>query len=217
MAFDSVSNEIFSHDLRVCECDELTAVFSDLRSGQQTRGRRLRVRGHVAMASLCVFFFLGGGDGTVGPPAHQDHGCFFPLCVCAGPIFSGYDDTSSDNSTADAADPSAASPEPSAAPGSSPAATGPHVTAGNVHGTAARFRCWTSCCCLTAHSLEEDTPPSLESSLSPLLGVHDWRALMCTSCFFCSSNSKSSTRSSRNSSTSSFCSSSMEAASRVKR
>lgn len=53
------------------------------------------------------------------------------LCVCAGSSFSGYDDTSSDNSTADAADPSAASPEPSAAPGSSPAATGPHVTAGN--------------------------------------------------------------------------------------
>lgn len=57
---------------------------------------------------------------------------FPPLCVCAGSIFSGYDDTSSDNSTADAADPSTASPEPSAAPGSSPAAAGPHVTAGNV-------------------------------------------------------------------------------------
>lgn len=58
--------------------------------------------------------------------------CFFS-CVCAGSSVSGYDDTSSDNSTADAADPSAASPEPSAAPGSSPAATGPHVTTGNVH------------------------------------------------------------------------------------
>lgn len=57
------------------------------------------------------------------------------LCVCAGSSFSGYDDTSSDNSTADAADPSAASPEPSAAPGSSPAAAGPHVTAGNVQVT----------------------------------------------------------------------------------
>ena len=56
----------------------------------------------------------------------------FILCVHAGSSFSGYDDTSSDNSTADAADPSAASPEPSAAPGSPPAATGPHVTAGNV-------------------------------------------------------------------------------------
>lgn len=55
--------------------------------------------------------------------------------VCAGSSVSGYDDTSSDNSTADAADPSAASPEPSAAPGSSPAATGPHVTAGNVQPT----------------------------------------------------------------------------------
>ncbi len=54
------------------------------------------------------------------------------LCVRAGSSVSGYDDTSSDNSTADAADPSAASPEPSAAPGSSPAATGPHVTTGNV-------------------------------------------------------------------------------------
>lgn len=63
--------------------------------------------------------------------------CFFDIyvlvvCVCAGSSVSGYDDTSSDNSTADAADPSAASPEPSAASGSSPAATGPHVTAGNV-------------------------------------------------------------------------------------
>lgn len=55
------------------------------------------------------------------------------LCVCAGSSVSGYDDTSSDNSAADAADPSAASPEPSAAPGSPPAAAGPHVTTGNVH------------------------------------------------------------------------------------
>lgn len=60
------------------------------------------------------------------------HGFLLFLCVSAGSSFSGYDDTSSDNSTADAADPSAASPEPSAAPGSPPAATGPHVTAGNV-------------------------------------------------------------------------------------
>lgn len=52
--------------------------------------------------------------------------------VCAGSSVSGYDDTSSDNSTTNAADSSAAGPEPSAAPGSSPAATGPHVTAGNV-------------------------------------------------------------------------------------
>lgn len=59
-----------------------------------------------------------------------------PPVVSAGSIFSGYDDTSSDNSTADAADPSAAGPEPSAAPGSSPAAAGPHVTAGNVPVTA---------------------------------------------------------------------------------
>lgn len=56
----------------------------------------------------------------------------FILCACAGSSVSGYDDTPSDNSTADAADPSAASPEPSAAPGSSPAAAGPHVATGNV-------------------------------------------------------------------------------------
>lgn len=61
--------------------------------------------------------------------------CLLILCVGAGSSFSCYDDTSSDNSTADAADPSAASPEPSAAPGSSPAATGPHVAAGNVQVT----------------------------------------------------------------------------------
>lgn len=54
------------------------------------------------------------------------------VCVRAGSSVSGYDDTSSDNSTADATDPSAAGPEPAAAPGSPPAATGPHVTAGTV-------------------------------------------------------------------------------------
>lgn len=59
---------------------------------------------------------------------------FFPLAVtvCAGPSVSGYDDTSSDNSTANAADSPAASPEPSAAPGPPPAAAGPHVTAGTA-------------------------------------------------------------------------------------
>ena len=56
------------------------------------------------------------------------------LCLFSGSSFSGYDDTSSDNSTADAANPSAASPEPSAAPGSPPAAAGPHVTAGTPQG-----------------------------------------------------------------------------------
>lgn len=60
----------------------------------------------------------------------------FSAC-CTGSSVSGYDDTSSDNSTANAADSSAAGPEPSAAPGSSPAAAGPHVTAGNVHVTSA--------------------------------------------------------------------------------
>lgn len=53
-------------------------------------------------------------------------------CSRTGSSVSGYDDTPSDNSTADAADPSTASPEPSAAPGSSPAAAGPHVATGNV-------------------------------------------------------------------------------------
>lgn len=56
----------------------------------------------------------------------------FILCARAGSSVSGYDDTPSDNSTADAANPSTASPEPSAAPGSSPAAAGPHVATGNV-------------------------------------------------------------------------------------
>lgn len=55
----------------------------------------------------------------------------FPFSLClSGPSFSGYDDTTGDNSTANAADSPAAGPEPSAAPGSASAAAGPHVAAG---------------------------------------------------------------------------------------
>lgn len=64
------------------------------------------------------------------------------LCVCdflasnlpfinvLGSRVSGYDDTSSYHSPANAADPPATSAEPSAAPGSPPAAAGPHASAG---------------------------------------------------------------------------------------
>lgn len=48
-----------------------------------------------------------------------------------GSRVSGYDDTSSYHSPADAADSPAASAEPSAAPGSPPAAAGPHASTGN--------------------------------------------------------------------------------------
>lgn len=48
-----------------------------------------------------------------------------------GSRVSGYDDTSSYHSPANAADPPATSAEPSAAPGSPPAAAGPHASAGN--------------------------------------------------------------------------------------
>lgn len=49
-----------------------------------------------------------------------------------GSRVSGYDDTSSYHSPANAADSPAASAEPSAAPGSPPAAAGPHASTGKV-------------------------------------------------------------------------------------
>lgn len=48
-----------------------------------------------------------------------------------GSRVSGYDDTSSYHSPANAADPPATSAEPSAAPGPPPATAGPHAPTGN--------------------------------------------------------------------------------------
>lgn len=57
---------------------------------------------------------------------------YLPFVNVLGSRVSGYDDTSSYHSPANAADPPAASAEPSAAPGSPPAAAGPHASTGKA-------------------------------------------------------------------------------------
>lgn len=93
---------------------------------------------HLITFVCITLCFSGSPSGSTDPPptaaVSAKHWLQIPqsqrqAAKPTGSSVSGYDDTSSDNSTADATDPSAAGPEPAAAPGSPPAATGPHVTA----------------------------------------------------------------------------------------
>lgn len=56
--------------------------------------------------------------------------CLSSSCVCVGPSFCCYDDTTGHNSSADAANPPTPSSEPPAAPAVTAATTSTDVTAG---------------------------------------------------------------------------------------